>query len=476
MSAGLLDRAMAFASRLAPTQNVQRSQIPCGSEPARESTHPVRQALGALLLSLLASNLLAAEPQLRVQAQLQPATDIMVGSLVRLQVDVLTDSWFTSAATLPDLALPGALVMPPNGEAQHITQTLDGTPFFGMRYTYLITPNQAQAFDIPALTVRATPAQASQVLSAQSPPLHFSAQLPPGFKAGEPVLVAQALRLTQTITPSATSLNVGDTLTRQLTLQADGALAMGLPAPPLVDVDGLRRYLNTPQVSNLDDGRGNHDGGQRIDSASYRVNTPGQHTLPAIDVQWWDASTQQARVASVPAVTFEAVANPGYQPVFSIDQDLQRLGQKSRVHLSQHWLLLVASLLVLGGLAYLLKPGCVRAWHALQNRRRARRDAWMESADYAWKQIPAQLQGQPPQLGALYLWARRSRLGLGIGALGGEARALLRRCYGPVPEKAQAFVRIRESLSTLHHQAEREHRTGAATLRPLNPRHEKDLP
>jgi hypothetical protein len=47
------------------------------------------------------------------------------------------------------------------------------------------------------------------------------------------VLVAQGLRLTQQIVNSATPLKVGDSVTRQLTLQADGALAMSLPTPSL---------------------------------------------------------------------------------------------------------------------------------------------------------------------------------------------------------------------------------------------------
>jgi hypothetical protein len=67
--------------------------------------------------------------------------------------------------------------------------------FNGMRYSFLITPNEAQGFDIPALTVRATPGQASAELSAQSQPLHFVAAQPPGFKPGEPMLVAQGVAL-----------------------------------------------------------------------------------------------------------------------------------------------------------------------------------------------------------------------------------------------------------------------------------------
>ena len=145
---------------------------------------PLIHTLGALLICLISTSTPAAEPELRVQTRLHPADPAMVGGLVELQLDVLTDTWFTSAPTLPDLKLPGALVMPPDGHAEHLNQTLDGKSFNGMRYSYLITPNLAQAFDIPALTVRATPGQASAELSAQSQPLHFTRAQPPGFAPG----------------------------------------------------------------------------------------------------------------------------------------------------------------------------------------------------------------------------------------------------------------------------------------------------
>ncbi|POA17782.1 hypothetical protein C1886_20295 [Pseudomonas sp. FW300-N1A1] len=431
--------------------------------------------ISLLACCLLSVSAFAAEPQLRVQTRLVPAEQVMVGSVVQLQVDVLTDSWFTSAPTLPDLKLAGALVMPPSGEAQHTTQTLDGTPFFGMRYSYLITPNQAAAFDIPALTVQATPGQASGVLTAQGQPQHFTAQQPPGFQPGEPVLVAQGVRFTQVISQSATPLKVGDTVTRQLTLQADGALAMALPAPALVEVDGLSRYPKTPQIRNLDDGRGNHNAGQRIDSATYLIDKQGRHSLPAIELRWWDTGTRQARTVQVPAVTFDSAANGRSQPVFSIAEDLRQLGQRSRVHLSRHWLVLTGVLLLVAGLGYLVKPWCRRAWRALQARRQARHAAWLASADYAWRQIPRQLEGQPPQLSALYLWARRTRPGWRISGLGANVQALLRGCYGQQQGQRTALSHFKQSLSTLQAQAAPRNDTQSSALRPLNPSHGKDL-
>jgi hypothetical protein len=468
-------RVAAIAGKPAPTGSVAFTN-PCGSGLARDGARTVTRKLTGLLLSLLTTATLAAEPELQVQTRLQPADSIMVGSLLELQLDVLTDTWFTDAPALPDLKLAGALVLPPDGHAEHINQTLDGKSFNGMRYSYRITPNLAQGFNIPPLTVRATPGQATVPLSAQSQPLHFTAAQPPGFKPGEPVLVAQGLRFTQTIVNSATPLKVGDSITRQLTLQADNAMAMSLPAPALADVSGLSRYPKNPQINNLDDGRGNFNGGQRIDTVTYRIDTEGRHSLPAIELKWWDASTRQIRTAQVPAVSFDAAANSAYKPVFSITQDLKKLGQQGRVHLAGHWLLLCALLLVVVLFIWLARPFVQRAYLAGRARQRARRAAWLQSADYAWRQIPAQIDGKPAQLSALYLWARRSRLGLKLGVLGPRLQDLLRSCYSRQSTEDQALRQLKNSLSTLHSQAKRNSPPAAHALRPLNPVQEKDFP
>ncbi|WP_223520714.1 hypothetical protein [Pseudomonas sp. GL-B-19] len=476
-----MNRVMAIASRLAPTLNPHTPQIPVGAggaaiRLAREGVRPVPIKLTGLLLCLFTTAALAAEPDLRVLTHLQPATSVMVGGLVELQLDVLTDSWFTDAPTLPDLKLPGALVLPPDGHAEHINQSLDGKSFNGMRYTYRITPNLAQGFDIPPLTVQATPGQASAPLSAQSQPLHFTATQPPGFKPGEPVLVAQGLRLTQKVLNCATPLKVGDSITRQLNLQADNAMAMSLPTPAMGDINGLSRYPKNPQISNLDDGRGNFNGGQRIDTVTYRIDTEGRYSLPAIELKWWDASSLQTRTAQVPAVSFEATVNSAYTPVFSIADDLKKLGQQSRVHLSGHWLGLSALLMVVALFVWFARPFVHRAYLTAQARRHARHAAWLESADYAWRQIARQIDGKPAQLSALYLWLRRSHLGLKLSSLSPRLQDFLRACYGRAPTEEQALRELKRSLATLHSQAEQRHTKAASALSPLNPAHEKDFP
>ena len=477
-----MNRVVFIAGKPAPTSFCAVNSIgdntdtPCGSWLASDEARSAGKKICTLLItSLLSLNASAAEPQLKIHAHLQPAEGAMVGGLVELQVDVLTDTWFTSAASLPELKLDGALVTPPDGRAQHLNQTIDGQSFSGLRYSYLITPNVARRFDIPPLTVSATPGQASNAINAHSQPLHFSAAQPPGFKPGETPLVASDVRLSQSLINSATPLKTGDSVTRQLTLQADGALAMALPIPPLAEVDGLSRYPQTPRVNRLDDGRGNVLGGQRIDAVTYRIDKAGAYTLPDIAVKWWDVKTQQSRIAQVPAVTFEAAANSAYKPVFSITDDLRQLG-RDNVHVSARWLLWLALLSVFVGAGYWLHPVVLRARRQWLARKHARQLAREQSADYAWQQINPQLQARPAQLSAVYVWLRRRRLGLQLVNAGPRLQGLLRGLYGRDPQTEQTLVQLRQSLTTLHSQVEQQPRRPASALRPLNPVQERELP
>lgn len=426
-----------------------------------------------LLLALFSNGLLAAEAQLRVQAQLLPDDSAVVGETVQLQLDVLTDTWFTSAPQLPELNLPGALVTPPAGQAEHLTERQGDIPWFGMRYLYQLTLQQAGDLQLPALTVTATPGNAQAPLNASSQPLLLHVHLPAGVDAGQQVLVASQVRLSQQIAPASGDLKVGDSLTRSITLQADGALSLMLPVTPLDHVAGLSRYLKTPQVTALDDGRGHALGGQRIDSASYRIEKPGTFQLPALRVQWWSTQDQTLHSAELPAMRFTASANPQYQPPFSVTEDLQRLGQQSRLHLSRHWLTAAIIGALLGLLALLVRRYGDQgrtAWQRWQAARKARREA---SAAYAWQQVPGQLRQRPAQLSALYLWWRRSQ---GRLRLADADQALLRQCYGSTSQAApEAFI---PHLQQTHRPTARHTRTsaGAQALRPLNPIHDKELP
>ena len=427
----------------------------------------IRRMLGALAL-LLALPCVGA--QLRIETRLEPAGPTVIGQTVQLQVDVLTDSWFTSAPQLPVLELDNATVSAPSGEARHLNLSRDSTPFFGLEYTYRITPNAAGDLAIPGLTISATPGPSSTPMSVRSEPLRLTVEQPAGLPAGQSVLVARKLTLSQDISPSRSPLGIGDSVRRRITQIADGVQMMLMTAPVFAQVDGLKQYLAAPQLKPMDDGRGHVSGGIRVDDVSYVITRSGDFQLPAINVQWWDSDARQLRIAQVPAATFSATGAAFHTP-FSVREDLQRMGRHGRITLSRHGLALGLGLLAIGLLLYLGWPRCLRAWQTLKQHRATRHRQWLASPRYALNQIPEQLRATPPRLDALYLWVHRQYGATGLGVLRDRVpRDLTAQIYGRDPQPANAFHGLSQSPALLHPHTAARHPNDAHRLQPLNPR------
>ncbi|MCS5517124.1 BatD family protein [Pseudomonas qingdaonensis] len=254
---------------------------------------------------------------------------VVVGETVQLQLDVLTDTWFTGAPQLPTLSVPGALVTLPGDQAQHLTLNLDGSTWFGMRYLYPITVQQAGTLDIPALTVTARPGNAAAALSATTAALHLRVQLPAGVEPGQAVLVASALSLTQQVNPASRTLKVGDSPHPQRDpagpgraepdAAGDGAAGRAGPEPLPQDAPGAgpRRW---PWPCR---GRPAHRHRQLPHRAARQL--PAARRAGALV----EHHRKALRSTTLPAVPFTASAGPAYTPVFSVADDLQRLASRA---------------------------------------------------------------------------------------------------------------------------------------------------
>lgn len=385
-------------------------------------------------------------PPLRVTARLPAGAQAQAGATLRLELDVMTTTWFTQPPRLPALTLPGVMVTPPSGEGELVRAEHNGVAYSGLRYTYLLSPTAAGQVQVPALAVSAEVGPGKTPASASSAPLSFTV----GGAAGAQPAPHGALTVSQDFALAPDPLVAGGRVTRSITQRAEGVQAMLLPPAPLADAPGFKRYAREPEVTTLTDGRGGFVGGQRIDRADYVAEQAGELSLPAVTLAWRDGAGGPPRQPARPGRTFAVAAAPAVAPPFSLTDDLARLRHGLRWVLPAAWLAWAAggalALLVLWlgwpwwrqGLCRLRAAALRRRarrragepWHWRAWRREARRDSGTLSAFYRWLALAA---GAPDLRGATATLDEAAQ---------GAAAAALRDAYGRAPARAGWRVRL----------------------------------
>ena len=177
---------------------------------------------------------------------------------------------------------------------------------------YAIYPQKSGPLVIPAIGFTAREVQPGRsLLGARlgrrlrmaSEPIEIKVKsVPVGFP-GEVWLPARSLSLEENWSIDPASLNVGDSTTRTLTLNARGL--QGSQLPPLSSVQGslnipeLRFYPDQESIdqSELADGLQ----GRRVQSEALVARSGGAWTLPEIRVPWWNIDTDSLEFAVLPA-------------------------------------------------------------------------------------------------------------------------------------------------------------------------------
>ena len=184
---------------------------------------------------------------------------------------------------------------------------------------YAVYPQKSGALRIPAIGFTAREVQPGRsLLGARlgrrlrmaSTPLEIDVKSVPTSFPGEVWLPARALTLEENWSIDPTSLNVGDSTTRTLTLTARGL--QGSQLPPLSSVQGavnipeLRFYPDQESIdqSELADGLQ----GRRVQSEALVARSGGTWTLPEIRVPWWNIETDRLEFATLPARTVVVTA------------------------------------------------------------------------------------------------------------------------------------------------------------------------
>ncbi|KRP54624.1 BatD family protein [Pseudomonas poae] len=255
-----------------------------------------------------------------VQASLDQNT-AYVQAQVLMTVRVYHSVSLYDDSSLTPLQIPDARIEQ-LGESRTYEKVINSIRHGVIETRYAIYPQRSGAVEIPAQTFSATlvesrPAQENtlqgtkpgKLIHVSSAPMLLTVKPKPAlYPADAPWLPARSLTLTESWNPEPEHVQVGDSLTRRLTVKAEGLSSAQLPALPSTDIAGLRRYPDQPVLGNQNSDRGLV--GSREDREALVPNRVGALELPPLEVVWWNTHEDHLERTSLPARTLQVANNP----------------------------------------------------------------------------------------------------------------------------------------------------------------------
>ncbi len=275
-----------------------------------------------------------------VRTKFTPAEGVVIGQPVRLDVEVLFpgDMPYPPLASMPEAK--GAQIMRFETQAITIRDRIDGQDYVGKSFEFILFPRRGGDIAVPAPHITLLDRNGDPSGSAEGQATRLAVIVPAGIDPSGPVLVADAVSITQNWSPDpgAASFKAGAAITRTVERQADGVPALGMAEFRFDAPEGVRVYVDPPAVDDRTN-RGNVEG-HRIDKVTYVFEKAGSYTLPALVQPWWNLADGEARREELPSVTVTVAASVA--PT-----------SKARPALRPGWLIMGFAVLALAGFARL---------------------------------------------------------------------------------------------------------------------------
>ena len=265
--------------------------------------------------------------QVSAAAQVNPSLDRSRDFILEVEVDTETPYvqqqirysvklYFAISLSDGNLSEPtsdSALIERMGQDASYRTQ-IDGRTYQVVERHYAITPQSSGTLSIAPVTLNGRQSRGRGFFDRGQPISLASREVllevkprPPGYGA-DPWLPARSLALTESI--GSAPARVGEPLTRTLNLAAVGIPESLLPTLQMPATDRYQVYPDQPARN------GSSQDGWLIAELEQKIaivpSQPGTLELPAIEVRWWDVTSDEMKTARVEASTIEVL--PGASP------------------------------------------------------------------------------------------------------------------------------------------------------------------
>jgi hypothetical protein len=213
---------------------------------------------------------------------------------------------------------------PDNAQTKKIAETnyqsiVNGVAYNVIERKYAIYPTITGNLEIPPVLLNAVVTDGRSVslfgssrgqsrrIIRRTPGVNISIKELPQIAKDNDAIAAQSLKLHQQWSGDINKIKVGDSITRNILIIAEGAYAAQLPPLLMSNQDGLKLYSDQPQINDKDSEAGII--GQRQESIAIVATKAGRYTLPEVFAYWFDTKTKKLKKASLAAVTFTVAPN-----------------------------------------------------------------------------------------------------------------------------------------------------------------------
>ena len=176
---------------------------------------------------------------------------------------------------------------------------------------YAIYPQEIGELIIPEMIFTASEAMTRQSvfsLSVQGKRIRkmtkqhkIKVKAPPASFIGNIWLPAKSIKLVERWSGNPDSISVGDSITRIITIEADGLLDSQLPPLSFNPIDGAKFYPDRGSSETSVTDKGSIS--SRTDSVAIIPTREGEVTLADIRLQWWDTKLNKMQEELIPART-----------------------------------------------------------------------------------------------------------------------------------------------------------------------------
>ena len=251
----------------------------------------------------------ASNTDIFITASLEPQSPY-VQQQVLLQVKLYRAINTASASLSEPNTGSGNLVIEKLGEDRSYPASHNGKRYQVVERNYALLPQASGAIHIDPIEFEGQLAGRSQFgfdpfgsgrrVRVESDPIGLQVKPIPTSFSGEHWLPAKQLALTAHWSQTLPEFRAGEPITRVIGITATGLAASQLPEIEMPLPAGVRSYRDQPVLL----ARAERGGiiSEREDKVAIIPERPGILRLPAVEIPWWNTTTDQLEIASLPAV------------------------------------------------------------------------------------------------------------------------------------------------------------------------------